>query len=268
VTFAWVILALLFMLGLLKGAASEMFQEEAKTRLEHLPSTLIRLAALALPKEVRDDTAAEWQAELTSVLCDTDGLPLTRLLRGVLYAAGMFRASILIMREMSDEETGVHPLITDSNLLDLTGFEFEQLVAALIQQIGFRDVGRTSARADGGIDITALDGVPLIGGRIAVTAKRYRPEHKVGITHVRDLTGSMSCHGITRGIITTSGFTSAAREEAERLGIELLDGKRFLWLLRQNAPSELILKSPARRKPRIRKPSLRRILFRLCPVRR
>jgi restriction endonuclease Mrr len=26
------------------------------------------------------------------------------------------------MREMSDEETGVHPLITDSNLLDLTCF--------------------------------------------------------------------------------------------------------------------------------------------------
>jgi HJR/Mrr/RecB family endonuclease len=269
VSFAWVILALLCVLGLLKGAASEMFQEEAKTRLEHLPSTLIRLAALALPKEMRDDTAAEWQAELASVLRDTDGLPLTRLLRGVLYAVDIFRASILIMREMSDEETGVHPLVTDSNLLDLTPFEFEQLVATLLQQIGFRDVSRTSARADGGIDITALDGVPLIGGRIAVTAKRYRPEHKVGITGVRDLMGSMSYHGITRGIIiTTSGFTSAAREEAERLGIQLLDGKRFLWLLRQNAPSELTLKSPTRRKPRIRKPSLRRILFRLRSVRR
>jgi hypothetical protein len=56
-----------------EGAASEMFQEEAKTRLEHLPSTLIRLAALALPKEMRDDTAAEWQAELASVLRDRGG---------------------------------------------------------------------------------------------------------------------------------------------------------------------------------------------------
>lgn len=267
-SFAWVVLALLCVLGLLKGAASEMFQEETKTRLEHLPSTLIRLAALSLPKEIRDDTVAEWQAELASVLRDTDGLPLTRLLRGVLYAADMFRAAVIIMREMSDEETGAHPLITDSNILDFTPLEFEQLVAALLQQIGFRKVNRTSARTDGGIDITALDGMPLIGDRIAVTAKRYRPEHKVGIAAVRDLMGWMSYRGSTRGIIiTTSGFTSAAREEAARFGIELLDGKHFLWLLRQHAPSELTIKSPTRRKPRIRKLSLRRILFRPCSVR-
>lgn len=261
-SFAWVILALLCVLGLLKGAASEMFQEEAKTRLEHLPSTLIRLAALGLPREMRDDTAAEWQAELACVLRDTDGLPLTRLLRGVLYAAGMFRAAGLIMREVSDEETGV-ALILASNLLHLTGFEFEQLVAMLLQQAGFRNVSRTSLRSDGGIDIIAVDGAPLTGGRIAVTAKRYRPERKVGIAAVRDFIGSMSYHRFTRGIIiTTSDFTSAAREEAARFGIELLDGKGFLSLLRQTT-----LKNRNRRKLRIRKPSLRRILFRLCAIR-
>lgn len=258
------ILALLCVLGLLKGTASEMFQEEAKTRLEHLPSTLIRLAALGFPKEMRDDTAAEWQAELASVVRDTDGLPLTRLLRGVLYAAGMFRAAGLIVREVSDEETGVAPLILDSNLLHLTGFEFEQLVAMLFRQFGFGNVSRTSVRSDGGIDIIAVDDAPLTGGRIAVTAKRYRPEHKVCIADVRDFIGSMAYHRFTRGIIiTTSDFTSAAREEAERFGIELLDGKGFLSLLRQTT-----LKNRTRRKRRIRKPSLRRIWLRLCSVRR
>lgn len=102
--FAWVILAVLGMLWLVKGAASEMFQEEVKTRLEHLPNTAIRLAAMRLPKEVRDDIAAEWRGELASVLHDTDGLPLTRLLRGLQYAVGLFSAASGIVRDLADEE--------------------------------------------------------------------------------------------------------------------------------------------------------------------
>lgn len=170
-SFAWLILGLLCALGLLKSATSEMFQEEAKTRLEHLPVTLIRLAALGLPKEMRDDIAAEWQAELASVLRDTDGLPLTRLLRGVLYATGMFRAAILITQEVSGDEPVVSSL-PEPNFLDLTGFEFERLVVRLFQQTGFATVSQPNARGDGGIDIVALNNSPLVGGRVVVTAKR------------------------------------------------------------------------------------------------
>jgi hypothetical protein len=104
---AWVILAGFGVLWLMRGVVSVMFQEEARTRLEHLPNTLIRLAAMRLPKEMRDDIAAEWRAELASVLRDTDGLPLTRLLRGVLYASGMFRAAGVIAHELSEKQTAV-----------------------------------------------------------------------------------------------------------------------------------------------------------------
>jgi hypothetical protein len=127
-SFAWVVLAGLGILWLVRGMASEMLQEEAKTRLEYLPSALIRLAALRLPKEMRDDTADEWCAELASVLRDTDGLPLTRLLRGVLYALGMFQAAGVIVRELSEEEGAVPTGIPATDSLELNGYEFEHLV--------------------------------------------------------------------------------------------------------------------------------------------
>jgi HJR/Mrr/RecB family endonuclease len=233
VSFAWLILGVLGVLGLLKAAASEMFQEEAKTRLEHLPTTVIRLAALGLPKEMRDDTAAEWQAELASVLRDTDGLPLTRLVRGVLYAVGMFRAAVLIRREMSEEETGVSSLLPAINCLNLDAHEFEHLLRALFEKTGLEGVPYASSVADGGIDLVMVSKAAL-EGQAFIQAKRYNPDRKVGIAAVAELAGSVSHGGFSKGIIvTTSSFTPAAHKEARRFGIELIDGEYLLWLLRK-----------------------------------
>ena len=45
--------------------------------------------------------------------------------------------------------------------------------------------------------------------------------------------GSISQREFNKGIIiTTSNFTKAAREEAARLGVELYERERLLWLLR------------------------------------
>src|SRR5271166_289677 len=64
----------------------------------------------------------------------------------------------------------------------------------------------------------------------ALTAART--DRTVPTTHiaaVREIIGSISQREFTKGIIvTTSGFTSAARQEAERLGVELYDGERLL----------------------------------------
>ena len=67
--------------------------------------------------------------------------------------------------------------------------------------------------------------------------------------------GSVSQREFTKGIIiTTSGFTSAARQEAERLGVELYDGERLLWLLRHHLHREFNIIDQSRRKPPFRKP--------------
>lgn len=142
------------------------------------------------------------------------------------------------------------------NILDLDGYEFEQLLVKLCQEIPeFDEVRRTRSRADGGIDLVAVNKTPFVGGRVAIQAKRYAPHNKVDIAAVREIIGSISQREFTKGIIiTTSGFTSAARQEAERLGVELYDGERLLWLLRHHLHREFNITDQSRRKPPFRKP--------------
>jgi DNA-binding transcriptional MerR regulator len=78
---------------MLWGALSTMCREEIETRVGRIPSVLIRLAASRFPRQARDDIADEWRAELDFILRDTDGLPVTRLLRGMRYAIGLLRVS-------------------------------------------------------------------------------------------------------------------------------------------------------------------------------
>jgi DNA-binding transcriptional MerR regulator len=107
--FGWVVLLSLplFAFVLLRRAATEMWQEELRTRLSRLPLAMIRLASRQLPLQERDGYADEWRAELAYVLRDTDGLPLTRLIRGTRFAVGLLRVSRSIARELSqdDEQT-------------------------------------------------------------------------------------------------------------------------------------------------------------------
>jgi DNA-binding transcriptional MerR regulator len=102
--FAWVVVAGIGAFWLVRGAATQMCQEEVQTRLTRLPYALLRLATARLPQEIRNDVADEWRAELAFVLRDTDGLPLTRLLRGTRYAMGLLRASAAIVRELSSSD--------------------------------------------------------------------------------------------------------------------------------------------------------------------
>jgi hypothetical protein len=76
-------------IGIVKAAIGEMVQEEVSTRLGRIPFALIRLACIQVPPELRDDLAAEWNAELEFLLTGTDGMPLTRLVRGIRYSAAL-----------------------------------------------------------------------------------------------------------------------------------------------------------------------------------
>lgn len=144
-------------------------------------------------------------------------------------------------------------LDSTQNLLDLDGYGFEQLLVKLFQVIPeFDEVRRTRSRADGGIDLVAVNKNALVGGRVAIQAKRYAPHNKVDIAAVREIVGSISQREFTTGIIsTTSGFTSAARQEAERLGVELYDGERVLWL-RHHLHREFDIIDRSGRKPSFR----------------
>jgi hypothetical protein len=109
---------------------------------------------------------------------------------------------------------------------------FEELIGELLEKIGFEDVEVTRRSADGGIDVR---GVLTVGGvtrvKTAIQVKRWAS--KVPDRIVRELRGSIGPaeQGL---IITTSGFTRSATNEAEMPGrapVTLIDGKTLAELL-------------------------------------
>ncbi len=113
--------------------------------------------------------------------------------------------------------------------------DFEQTVGALLEAMGFEGVEVTPSTGDGGIDVR---GTLVVGDvvrlRMAVQAKRWK--NNVQKPVVQQVRGSLSAHeqGL---IITTSGFSQGAREEAKRPDaspVALMDGEQLARLLAEN----------------------------------
>jgi hypothetical protein len=128
----------------------------------------------------------------------------------------------------------------DHNLQELSGVDFEKLIAALLARMGFlTEMTRTSG--DGGIDIVAKLDKPVIGGRFLVQCKRYAPGNLVGAPTVRDFYGAVTADRGMKGIlITTSDFTVQAREFAQRVGVELIPLGLLKSLLSENGLKEML----------------------------
>jgi DNA-binding transcriptional MerR regulator len=102
--FGWALLAglICLIIWLLRNAAGEMLKEEMQTRLCRIPNAVIRAAVLRLPKQSRSELAEEWRSELAFVVNDTEGLPVTRLLRGIRFAGSLLWTA----RQIADELAG------------------------------------------------------------------------------------------------------------------------------------------------------------------
>lgn len=118
----------------------------------------------------------------------------------------------------------------------LTPAGFEELVLRLLTAMGYGELGsieQTSASGDAGIDgIISQD--PLGLDRIYIQAKRYAEDHPIDRPRIHEFAGALLGKQGDRGVfITTSRFTSGARQEAERINarIELIDGARLARLL-------------------------------------
>jgi restriction system protein len=125
------------------------------------------------------------------------------------------------------------------NLMDLSPFEFENLVGNLFARMGL-ETKQTRSSRDGGVDVVAYDARPVLGGRVIIQAKRYR--HTVGVSAVRDLYGTMMNEGANKGIlVSTSGYGSDAFNFAKDKPIELIDGGKLLYLLAENGVEARII---------------------------
>jgi HD-GYP domain-containing protein (c-di-GMP phosphodiesterase class II) len=82
------------------AAAANLVGDEISGRLDLLPRVLIWLAGRRVPAEARQELTGEWLAELAAVLRPAAGLPLTRLIAGTRFAAGLLCAAKAVAREL------------------------------------------------------------------------------------------------------------------------------------------------------------------------
>jgi hypothetical protein len=78
-----------FLIAVFTKTATDASSQEMRTRLERLPQTLMGWTARLLPDDVLEDLLDEWTAELMFILRYTEGLPLTRLWRGIRFASSL-----------------------------------------------------------------------------------------------------------------------------------------------------------------------------------
>ncbi|MGH7122296.1 MAG: restriction endonuclease [Gemmataceae bacterium] len=115
---------------------------------------------------------------------------------------------------------------------------FERLIVSLLLAMGYggsvAGAGRALGRSgDDGVDgVVDQDALGL--DRVYVQAKRYGLGNNIGPGAVRDFFGSLDRHKAAKGLfVTTSSFSSAARETAEFLSkrIVLIDGEQLTDLM-------------------------------------
>jgi hypothetical protein len=77
------------------AAVGDMVSDEIRGRLDRVPMWLARQACRTLPSPTREDRLEEWTAELAAILDrrGADTLPVTRLIVGIRFAAGLFTAA-------------------------------------------------------------------------------------------------------------------------------------------------------------------------------
>lgn len=112
---------------------------------------------------------------------------------------------------------------TSAPLAGLTWREFEQLVGAHFERIGY-SVTFTPEGADGGVDVVARKGSEMF----LVQCKQWRAT-QVGVSVVRELFGLIAARGASGGYVVSIGpFTADARSFAEGRNIELVDAHALL----------------------------------------
>lgn len=116
---------------------------------------------------------------------------------------------------------------------------FEKTVVRLLVTMGYGgsvtdlDKALVGKSGDDGVD-GVIDQDPLGLDRVYVQAKRYADGNTVGAGAIRDFFGSLNLCKATKGLfVTTSTFTTSARETADRLGtrIVLIEGIQLAKLM-------------------------------------
>ena len=119
----------------------------------------------------------------------------------------------------------------------LTPLGFEKVCRELLRESGFENVAITGGSADGGIDgYGILEVNPFVSFKVLFQCKRYAEGNHVSRSQVGDFRNAMLGRAEKGIIITTSSFSNAAAQEANRDGavqIELVDGEKLVEMFQR-----------------------------------
>lgn len=140
--------------------------------------------------------------------CDFDLAGLSKL--------ELRQTSLRMPREVAEKKTNKFNIYA---LDEISGREFELFLKWLFEEMGFK-VELTKIVADSGVDLV----VSKDEEKIAIQAKRYKREIKVGNNTILKTHGGRDIYRCKKSIVvTTSYFTNQAISDAQKLGIELWD---------------------------------------------
>ncbi|MFM7550983.1 MAG: restriction endonuclease [Cyanobacteriota bacterium] len=124
-----------------------------------------------------------------------------------------------------------------STLRSTSATGFEKVCRELLRESGFENVEVTGGSADGGIDgYGTLEINPFVSFRVLFQCKRYAKGNLVSRAQVGDFRNTMIGRAEKGIIITTSGFSNAAIQEANREGapqVELVDGDKLVEMFQR-----------------------------------
>ncbi len=144
-----------------------------------------------------------------------------------------------------DETDELASLDYRRNLLKLTPTEFEVLVKDLFVAMG-AEAWRTVPSKDGGVDAVATSKNLFFGGVCLIQAKRWTG--LVGLDAVHALTGVMTDHNATTGVlVTTSWFSRTSEQFAQRNRITLINGAELKHLIKEHLGLDVV---PGTKPPR------------------
>jgi restriction system protein len=124
--------------------------------------------------------------------------------------------------------------LVENYLAAINPYEFQNLIKALLEGMGYRVSWVAPPGKDGGIDLIAFqDQLGAMGPRIKVQVKRQ--QNTVGVESVRSFLGVLSDHDDIGLFISLGGFSSDAEKEARTHSskrLTLLDSQKFfdLWI--------------------------------------
>jgi len=134
--------------------------------------------------------------------------------------------------EPAEETNEVEKLDLLSTLRSISPTGFEKVCRELLRESGFENVEVTGGSTDGGIDgYGTLEINPFVSFRVLFQCKRYAKGNLVSRAQVGDFRNTMLGRAEKGIIITTSGFSNAAIQEASREGapqVELVDGDKLV----------------------------------------